>query len=178
MAFTIRPVAERDLTAVAHLHQRSRSAAYSGFLPAAALEAVPMASMVVYWEERWRYERDNHRMTVATEHGEIVGFTYLGPDEEPETGILHAIHVSPDAQGRGVGGALMADALEKLAADGWRRAVLWVLAENAHARAFYERGGWAPDGEARDEYIGPTVVNQVRYARPLKGEENRPGEST
>ncbi|GAA4436297.1 GNAT family N-acetyltransferase [Phytohabitans houttuyneae] len=167
MAFTIRSAGERDLTAVGTLHYRSRAAAYSGFLPAEALEAVPASSMADYWVERWRYERDNHQLTVATEEGEVVGFTYLGPDEEPDTGILHAIHVSPDVQGRGVGGALMADALEKLAAGGWRRAVLWVLADNAHARGFYERGGWAPDGVRRDDFIGPALVHQVRYARPL-----------
>jgi GNAT superfamily N-acetyltransferase len=167
MALTIRSAAERDLTAVGTLHHLSRASAYASFLPAAALEAVPVSSMVEYWVERWRYERDNHQLTVASAGGEVVGFTYLGPDEEPDTGILHAIHVAPDAQGRGVGAALMADALGKLAAGGWRRAVLWVLADNAHARGFYERGGWAPDGVQRDDFIGPALVHQVRYARPL-----------
>jgi ribosomal protein S18 acetylase RimI-like enzyme len=167
MAFMIRSAGERDLTAVATLHRRSRAAAYSGFISADALAAVPEASMIEYWTERWRYERDTHQLTVATEGDTIVGFTYLGPDEEPDTGILHAIHVAPDAQGRGIGGALMADALEKLAANGRHYAVLWVLAENAHARAFYERGGWAPDGEQRDDHIGPALVRQVRYRRQI-----------
>lgn len=167
MAFTIRPAGERDLTAVGTLHYRSRAAAYSGFLPAAALEAAPPSSMAEYWTERWRYERDTHQLTVAIEDGEVVGFTYLGPDEEPGTGILQAIHVAPEAQGRGVGAALMAHALERLAAGGWHRAVLWVLADNAHARGFYERGGWAPDGVRREDFIGPARVHQVRYARPL-----------
>jgi GNAT superfamily N-acetyltransferase len=168
MGFTIRSADERDLTAVGHLHHRSRAAAYSGFLPAAALDAVPAASMVEYWTERWRYERDTHQMTVAiAERGEVVGFTYLGPDEEPDTGILQAIHVTPDAQGRGVGGALMTDALDKLAACGWHRAVLWVLADNTHARGFYERGGWVADGEQRDDFIGPALVHHVRYVKAL-----------
>jgi GNAT superfamily N-acetyltransferase len=167
MAFTIRSAGERDLTAVAGVHRRSRTAAYAGFVPADALAAVPEASMIEYWTERWRYERDVHQLTVATEDDEIVGFTYLGPYEEPDTGILHAIHVSPEAQGRGVGAALMADALKKLAAAGWHHAVLWVLAENAHARGFYEHGGWAADGVERDDYIGPAQVHQVRYARDL-----------
>jgi len=167
MALTIRSAAERDLTAVAHLHVRSRAAAYAGFVPAAALEAVPASSMVDYWTERWRYERDTHQMTVAAEGDEVIGFTYLGPDEEPDTGILHAIHVAPDVQGRGVGRALMADALEKLTAGGWRQAVLWVLADNTRARGFYERGGWVLDGEGRDDFIGPALIHQVRYARAL-----------
>lgn len=163
----IRSAGERDLTAVGTLHYRSRAAAYSGFIPAAALDAVPASSMVDYWTERWRYERDTHQLTVATEDGEVVGFTYLGPDEEPHAGILHAIHVAPEALGRGIGGALLADAVAKLTARGWRQAVLWVLAENAHARAFYERAGWAPDGKRQDDYVGPVLVEQVRYRRDL-----------
>lgn len=164
---TIRPADEGDLTAVGVLHHRSRVAAYSGFVPAGELQAVPAESMAAYWIERWRYERDDHFLTVATDADKVVGFTYVGPTEEPDTGILHAIHVDPAAQGRGVGRALMATALDRLVASGWRRAVLWVLARNAHARGFYERGGWSPDGGERDDFIGHALVHQLRYARLL-----------
>ncbi|MFC0526278.1 GNAT family N-acetyltransferase [Phytohabitans kaempferiae] len=167
MGFTIRSAGERDLTAVGTLHYQSRAAAYSGFIPREALTAMPVSSSIDYWTERWRYERETHQLTVAAEGDGVVGFTYLGPDEEPGTGILQAIHVSPQVQGQGVGGALMADALEKLAAAGWHHAVLWVLEQNAHARGFYERGGWRPDGARREDYIGPALVHQIRYAHPL-----------
>jgi GNAT superfamily N-acetyltransferase len=167
MAIAIRPAHERDLTAVGMLHHRSRVAAYSGFVPADELRAVPAESMADYWAERWRYERVDHELTVATDGDEIIGFTYVGPTDEPDTGILHAIHVDPAAQGRGVGRALMSDALGRLVARGWRRAVLWVLAKNTRARGFYERGGWSPDGGERDEFIGHALVHQLRYVRPL-----------
>ena len=167
MAIRIRTADERELTDVGTLHHRSRTAAYADFVPADDLAAVPASSMAAYWVERWRYERDTHRLAVATDGDEIVGFTYLGPTVEPDTGMLCAIHVDPDAQGRGIGRALMADALETLAARGWRHAVLWVLADNAHARRFYERGGWAADGGVREEYIGSALVKQVRYARAI-----------
>jgi GNAT superfamily N-acetyltransferase len=172
----IRAGAEDDLAAVGELHFRSRLAAYSGFVPVGALTAMPSGAMVEYWVERWRYERDDHQLTVAEADGTVVGFTYLGPDEEPGTGILNAIHVDPDLVGSGVGRVLMRDALAKLAAGGWRRAVLWVLTSNARARRFYERGGWAPDGVERDDHIGAAVVHQMRYERPLPGDW--PGEST
>ena len=46
--------------------------------------------------------------------------------------------------------ALHDDAHERLRAAGHARAVLWVFDSNGHARAFYERRGWAPDGERRE----------------------------
>ena len=61
----------------------------------------------------------------------------------------------------------MVDALDAMRAQGWRRAVLWVLRDNAHARAFYERGGWTPTGAEREEHIG-TVPNAANSATPAR----------
>ncbi|RZU73338.1 L-amino acid N-acyltransferase YncA [Micromonospora kangleipakensis] len=169
MTVTLRPATEADLMPVGALHQRSRVAAYSSFLPAEALADPTPEAMGRYWVERWTWERDDHRMTVAERDGRLVGFSYLGPDDEddPATGLLNAIHLEPEERGRGNGRVLMVDALAAMRARGWSRAVLWVLRENTPARAFYERGGWTPTGARRDEHIGATLVPQLRYERPL-----------
>ena len=91
----------------------------------------------------------------------MVGFTYLGPSEEPGVPELYAIHVDPAYVGTGVGRLLMIDALEHL---GERARVLWVLEGNARARRFYERGGWALDGTTRDVPMGGETAHQLRYA--------------
>ncbi|WP_433390110.1 N-acetyltransferase family protein [Micromonospora sp. KLBMP9576] len=169
MMITLRPATDADLMAVGGLHQRSRVAAYSAFLPARALADPTPEAMGAYWVERWTWERDEHRMTVAERGGRLVGFSYLGPDDEgdPATALLNAIHLEPAERGRGTGRALILDALDAMRARGASRAVLWVLRDNAHARRFYEHGGWAPTGTERDEHIGATVVPQLRYARRL-----------
>jgi GNAT superfamily N-acetyltransferase len=166
---TLRPGGPADLMAVGDLHQRSRVAAYSSFLPPQALAQPSGQAMGRYWTERWEHERDTHRMTVAEQHGRLVGFTYLGPDDEydPATGLLCAIHLEPAERGRGIGRRLMIDALAEMRARGWRRAVLWVLHQNASARTFYEHGGWRPTGAERDEFIGTAVARQLRYACAL-----------
>ncbi|KAB1939016.1 GNAT family N-acetyltransferase, partial [Micromonospora sp. ALFpr18c] len=163
MTVTLRPATGDDLMGVGALHQRSRVAAYSSFLPPEALAEPTEEAMGWFWTERWRWERDVHRMTVAERAGALVGFSYLGPDDEggPATGLLNALHLDPREQGRGTGRALMVDALDAMRAQGWCRAVLWVLRDNAHARAFYERGGWTPTGAQRDEYIGPVPTPQL-----------------
>ncbi|MEH0933906.1 GNAT family N-acetyltransferase [Micromonospora psammae] len=169
MTVTLRPATEDDLMAVGALHQRSRVAAYSSFLPPEALAEPGEEAMGAYWVERWTWERDDHRMTVAERDGRLVGFSHLGPDDEgdPATGLLNAIHLDPAERGRGTGRELMIDALAAMRSRGWSGGVLWVLRENASARRFYERGGWAPTGRARDEHIGAVLVPQLRYARPL-----------
>jgi GNAT superfamily N-acetyltransferase len=75
--------------------------------------------------------------------------------------------VDPDRQGGGIGRALMVSALASLATLGAARAVLWVLAGNAPARRFYERGGWRGDGAERTAPIGAALTRQLRYWRPL-----------
>jgi ribosomal protein S18 acetylase RimI-like enzyme len=60
----------------------------------------------------------------------------------------------------------MGAALGALEADGYQRAVLWVLAANNRARRFYERAGFTTDGES-NILAGLGGVLEVRYARPL-----------
>ncbi|MEO3742134.1 GNAT family N-acetyltransferase [Plantactinospora sp. B5E13] len=171
---TLRPAAAPDLPTVGALHQSSRAAAYRHIIPADALASVSAEMMGHYWSERWAYERDTHLLTVAEQDGQLVGFTYLGPHDPeepasagPDVGELYAIHLDPAVQGRGIGRTLMVDTLAKLHARGWSRAVLWVLADNLHAREFYLRGGWRPDGAERDGDIGGVQTPQLRYARDL-----------
>ncbi|MFF3856322.1 GNAT family N-acetyltransferase [Micromonospora sp. NPDC002575] len=167
MTITLRHATVDDLHAVGALHQRSRVAAYSSFLPAEALAEPTAEAMGSYWVERWTWERDDHLMTVAERDGRLVGFSYVGPDDagDPATGLLNAIHLEPGERGRGTGRALMDDALATMRDRGWTRAALWVLADNAPARRFYERSGWQATGEHREEQIGRVGVPQLRYAR-------------
>lgn len=157
---TLRAAGDDDLDAIGRLHHRSRADAYAGFLPPAALAFGSPDAMAAWWAERWMWERDDHRMTVAVDGDRIVGFSYLGPDDSPGVMILHALHADPSYVGRGVGRQLMRDALPHLG----DRAVLWVLEDNNRARRFYEKGGWRFDGTRRIEEWSGVPVAQLRYA--------------
>ena len=171
MTVLIRTAEDSDLVAIGALHHRSRTDAYAGLVSAAALAAGSAAAMGEWWTERRRWEQDTHRLSVAVDGDRIVGFSYVGPSETPHAVELYAIHVDPASVGTGVGRALMAGALAGLAAlagDDIDRAVLWVLAGNARARRFYERGGWTADTTTRESPIGPETVPQLRYSRSLR----------
>jgi ribosomal protein S18 acetylase RimI-like enzyme len=159
-----------DLEAVGRVHWSSRADAYAHILkPSTLASGGTAAALGEWWSERWKWEQETHRLTVAeSDTGEIIGFTYVGPSETEGAVELYAIHVTPELVGTGIGRDLMINALEQLREIGGERAVLWVLEENERARRFYERGGWQPDGETRVEPINGEPVPQLRYAHELR----------
>lgn len=84
----------------------------------------------------------------ATQHG----------DDRAE-GVVHSLYVSPAAQGRGVGSALLIAATDRLTAAGVATARLWVFRDNSPSIAFYRRAGWLPDGTTRvqEEFGQPEI---------------------
>ena len=83
-----------------------------------------------------------------------------------ETGELYTLYVAPAHRSTGAGRALTDAALDGLRAAGYRRVVLWTLTENARARRFYDKAGFAPDG-ATNILAGLGRVEELRYARDL-----------
>jgi GNAT superfamily N-acetyltransferase len=169
VALTLRPAEPDDVPAVGQLHHRSRRSAYRNIVPDSALTAVPADAIARWWTERWSYERHTHLLTVAEYDGALAGFSYVGPDEDgdPATGELYALHVDDRYHRRGIGTALIHDALTTIRNGGYLRAALWVIAANQRARRFYERGGWQPDGRQREGWIGPVPTPQLRYGQTL-----------
>jgi ribosomal protein S18 acetylase RimI-like enzyme len=95
---------------------------------------------------------------VATIDGEPCGLVSVHPDKDYFTGHPRAyvdiLVVARQAEGRGVGRALM-DYVERWARDrAFREVVLDVFADNQRAIAFYERQGYRPD--------------HIRMAKPLE----------
>ena len=86
-----------------------------------------------------------HEVWVAERDGQVVGFAALGD------ALLGHLYVRPDAQGRGIGGALLAKAKERRPAG----FDLWVFQQNEGARRFYERHGLTcvelTDGSGNEE---------------------------
>lgn len=168
----IRDGGPADLAAVAELHALSRRVTYRGIIPAAQLRATTGPRLRRSWVERVARESGTHRLYLAEAGGELRGFLYLGPGDEvervpPGTGVLYAIHVHPDAQGRGIGRALMDRCLRTFAEWRYARAILWVLDGNDRARRFYERTGWRHDGTVRESPIDATLTRQLRYVRSV-----------
>ncbi|MEU4421892.1 GNAT family N-acetyltransferase [Actinoplanes sp. NPDC024001] len=167
MTVLLRPAQDSDPAPVGALHHRSRAAAYAGLLDPATFAGRGPEMLAEWWTERWRWERETHRMTVAEQDGELIGFSYIGPSETPGAAELYALHVDPAWVGTGIGRQLMIKALGDLPRYQADRAVLWVLEGNKVARRFYESGGWQPDGATRVAPVNDTPLPQLRYTHPL-----------
>jgi len=100
----------------------------------------------VSWQER--LGEDGPAATLlATEGGRDAGLCVVAPAwEEPGTAGLYSMWVAPWARGRGIGDALMDEALRTARARGWTRIVLEVGDHNAPAIGLYARWGFAPTG--------------------------------
>ncbi|BBH66185.1 N-acetyltransferase [Actinoplanes sp. OR16] len=167
MTAELRLAVEADQPAVGRLHHRSRAAAYADLVDPSSFDTRAADMLAAYWVERWQWEQDTHRMTLAFDAGELIGFSYIGPSETTGAAELYAIHLDPSRVGTGVGRLLMLDALENLPSYGEPVAVLWVLAGNTTARRFYEKGGWSDDGVSRDDELNGHPATHLRYSHPL-----------
>lgn len=76
--------------------------------------------------------------------GTLGGFcwTKVHHDEQPPIGEIYAIAADPDAQGTGLGKALVLAGLTHLADQGLGEAMLYVDASNGPARKLYDRLGF------------------------------------
>jgi ribosomal protein S18 acetylase RimI-like enzyme len=104
---------------------------------------------------------DEGTVLIATAaDGQIIGtimllpMPYAGPIVTgPDEAEIRALAVAPDAQGQGIGGALLRAALERAARQGTRNLVLATQPEMHAARRLYEQAGfhrlpdrdWSPE---------------------------------
>lgn len=164
----VRDAAAADADAIAHIHVRTWQGAYEHLFGAERLARLSEAPRAVYWRERIENREPRTHILVSEADGELCGFASLGPsrdvDADPATtGELYAIYVLPHAWGRGAGRALMTELLERLRADGFEQATLWVLEDNPRTRRFYELAGWTLDGAVKEDTFLDTRVREVRY---------------
>ena len=106
--------------------------------------------------------RDSHEFVAVTAEGRLVGEAGLAVCPQPRLRHVGSvgIMVHPEAQGQGVGSALMETLLDL--ADNWLmlvRVELEVFSDNRRAIRLYERFGFQAEGVKR---VG--AVRQGRYA--------------
>ena len=168
---TVRDAGPADAPAVARVHVDSWRGAYAGLLPRAVLDGLSVDRRASGWR-RVLDPSSPDRVVVAEEGGRVVGFAHVGPhhdgDLEADRGLLAALYVDPAWWGSGVGGRVHDAGLERLTADGYGRAVLWMLSTNRRAGAFYRHRGWATDGRLRLQQFGGAVVLDRRLGRSLR----------
>ena len=157
----VRRARPEDARAIARVHAETWRDAYEHVFGAERLASVSADARLGQWERILAAGQSD--VFVAVADG-IVGFVSTGDSRDADAEAeLFAIYVLPEAWGTGAGSALMRAGVEAMRLRASGDAVLWVLDDNPRARRFYEREGWALDGERKeDEYLGIRVA-EVRY---------------
>lgn len=165
--FSLRAAAREEAPALAEILVAACRARYRAFAPPPVLDSLDAAAFAREMAASW----DAYQTLVSVDPGEArLGFVRFGPDHSGDTdgatlrGHVRSLYVSPEAAGRGVGGALLGAALERLDAEGLETVTLWVFEGNREGRRFYERHGFTSTGTTRVEPGWGLPV--VRYVHP------------
>ncbi len=164
-----------DAATIAASHVRSWQSGYAGVISDDFLKGLgtDLPQRTLRWQTQiLAAEAEGWFMLVGELDGEVAGWlsggAYRGTDsEQPPPGEVYACYVDPAHWRRGVGSALMAEALDRLSRAGYLQAALWVLANNVRARAFYEHHGWFADGAHKIFEVADERHQEVRYRRFL-----------
>ena len=141
---TYRTARPGDAQAIAGLHADSWRRHYRGAYTDAFLDDEAATVLGDMWAGHFAAPDPATRTILAERDGRLVGLAHTILGRDPTWGaLLHNLHVSYDLKRQGVGTMLLAltarAVLDAAPASGL---YLWVLEQNAAARAFYEaRGG-------------------------------------
>ncbi len=154
-----------DAESIALLHAESWRAHYRGAYSDEYLEGPVYAERVEVWRTRMTSPPPNQYVVVAVQDGALAGFACAyGAEDERWGSLLDNLHVRVDRHRSGIGRRLVMDVAQWCAARYPAQGLyLWVLAQNAGARRFYERiGGKDVGGEHREPSAGLGQINEVR----------------
>jgi GNAT superfamily N-acetyltransferase len=168
----IRQAGPADAGAVAEVQSETWRTAYLGMLPHEVLVGFGEAQGVTFWQRVLERVGGGDAVLVAEFDGEVVGFVSSGPIRERipgYSGEFYALYVLPEAQGCGIGTALITQAGRAMVRRRWVSAAVWVLEDNDLGRSFYETLGGLPLGVAKTlAYRGTSYpkVREIAYGWP------------
>lgn len=140
---TVRDASGDDLPAVA--------AIYTHYVLRTALTFNTEVRTPAEWTRRYdeHVRRGPYDLLVAERDGAVAGYVETGPFRPKpayDTSVELSVYVAPDVSGRGVGSALFAALLDRLADSGFHRAYSVIALPNDRSIAFHERWGFVHRG--------------------------------
>ena len=164
-AIAVRAATPADAPAIGRIHVESWRESYRGLMSDNLLGSVSAVVRAAMWRGAVEHERPIVLFVAQQGGGDLVGFAGGGSSRAPSLphdAEVYAIYVLRAVQRRGCGRRLMGALANALHARGFTSLCLWVLEENAHARAFYERLGGIVVGE-KTQIDGEHEFREVAY---------------
>jgi ribosomal protein S18 acetylase RimI-like enzyme len=125
---SVRPARAADAERVARVQQETWLEAYAELLPATVLELPRERAAAVWLAAVERPPTSSHRLLVAMDGDELVGFAASAPDEDLEGAVeLVSLLVLPRWGRRGHGSRLVAASVADWQQDGRTLATCWAF---------------------------------------------------
>ena len=161
---TIESVTPATASQASRIYASAWKTAYRGIVPQAYLDALS--------PERWasKLGRGTHDDFLLRDNGLFVATSSIVRAREDAFagwGEVMSLYVLPEYFRCGYGRTLLDYDLDRLRAAGFENIYLWVLEENQNARAFYERMGFAANGDRAPLEIGGRKLIACRCVRHL-----------
>lgn len=137
------PAGPGDALELARVHVRAWRETYAGLLPAAYLDRMEARLHARRWRSQLTTAYAGDLVLAAEGRRGLVGYAAGRLVEGAPAAEVFTLYVVRDAQGRGLGRALLASAARAFADRGATVLQLWVLNGNTSARAFYAHLGGA-----------------------------------
>jgi ribosomal protein S18 acetylase RimI-like enzyme len=184
----IRTAEPADADAIAALHVASWRDSHRGMIPDAVLDGPMLDERLPMWRQVLAVTQAGRLVLVATTR---ASSREADPEAAPEVGApprllgftsagrrrghwaaggsfdaeIYTLYVAQASRGRHLGCRLIASAAIRLQLFGHASVMLWTLAANAPARAFYERLGGEPAGQREERFAG-ALLDEVGYGWP------------
>ena len=170
---SVRPARPEDAERVARVQLSTWRTAYADLLPPEALDVPEVQAAALWLGAVESPPSPRHRLLVAMERDELVGFAASGPASDDgldgaTTAELLTLLVEPRWGRRGHASRLVAATVDHWRGDGYEAAVAWAWERDPATRSFLLGSGWEPDGAVRGLDTGPRVQQQLRFHTDLR----------
>lgn len=137
----IRPATPDDAPAIAQVRVDAWRSTYKGMIPDTYLAGMKVEESAALWHKVLTARATTASVFVAQDATGIVGFGSGNMLAEPKHGLdaeLSAVYLIREAQRAGTGRRLVANVAAAQRSFGATGMIVWVIAGNKAARAFYE----------------------------------------
>lgn len=152
----IREATIQDANQIAKVTVSSWKSTYEGIVSQLFLDGMSLFKYELYWYKNLNEDTAHKNTLVAEdEKGKIIGYIVGGvnrykeeyPDYDCE---LYALYIVKNAQGKGIGTALVKALTAILVKEGYQNMIVWVLSQNPSKEFYKQMGG---------EYLGQKEMN-------------------
>ena len=151
MEYSIRKAKIGDEKTLAYIQAESWKAGFKNILPDDVLiKCTEIDRVTNTYRKMMEENKGNGYILFVDDSPHLIAWWGKSRSEEmKEYAELFAIHSLPDRWRMGFGRKMMDEVLNDMKEAGYKKAMLWVFAENERARKFYEAKGFKTEGKTK-----------------------------